>query len=68
MTMNVRIINKELIKDEFSRLVKITRPIVQIKKSGVWVTVKEFLNYFKEEAKEEAKKLYNSLIKKEQNG
>lgn len=31
--MNVRIINKELIRDEFSRLVKITRPIVQIKKS-----------------------------------
>lgn len=68
MTMNVRIINKELIKDEFSRLIKITRPVVQIKKSGVWVTVKEFLNYFKEEAEEEAQKLYNSLIKKEQNG
>ena len=66
--MNVRIINKELIKDEFSRLIKITRPVVQIKKSGVWVTVKEFFNYFKDEAESEAKKLYESLIKKEQNG
>lgn len=64
--MNVRIINKELIRDEFSRLVKITRPIVQIKKAGVWVTVKEFFNYFKEEAESEAKQLYESLIKKEQ--
>ena len=67
-SMNVRIINKELIRDEFLRLIKITRPVVQIKKSGVWVTVKEFLNYFKEEAEEEAQKLYNSLIKKEQDG
>lgn len=66
--MNVRIINKELIRDEFSRLVKITRPIVQIKKAEVWVTVKEFFNYFKDEAESEAKKLYESLIKKEQNG
>lgn len=64
--MNVRIINKEIIKDDFSKLVKITRPIVQIKKSGVWVTVKECFNYFKEEAEFEAKRLYNSLIKKEQ--
>jgi hypothetical protein len=67
-SMNVRIINKELIKDESSRLVKIIRPVVQINKSGVWVTVKEFFNYFKEEAEYEAKKLYESLIKKEQNG
>ena len=66
--MNVRIINKELIKDEFSRLIKITRPVVQIKKSGVWVTVREFFNYFKEEAESEAKQLYELLIKKEQNG
>ena len=66
--MNVRIINKELIRDEFSRLIKITRPIVQIKKAEVWVTVKEFFNYFKDEAESEAKKFYESLIKKEQNG
>lgn len=66
--MNVRIINKEIIKDDFSKLIKITRPVVQIKKSGVWVTVKECLNYFKEEAEYEAKRLYDSLIKKEQNG
>jgi hypothetical protein len=66
--MNVRIINKELIKDESSRLIKIIRPVVQIKKSGVWTTVKEFFNYFKDEAEYEAKKLYESLIKKEQNG
>ena len=66
--MNVRIINKELIRDEFSRLIKITRPVVQINKSGVWITVGEFFNYFKEEAESEAKKLYESLIKKEQNG
>ena len=63
--MNVRIINKELIRDEFSRLIKITRPVVQINKSGVWVTVEEFFNYFKEEAERDAKKLYESLIKKE---
>lgn len=66
--MNVRIINREIIKDDFSKLIKITRPVVQIKKSGVWVTVKEFLNYFKEEAERDAKRLYESLIKKEQNG
>lgn len=66
--MNVRIINKEIIKDDFSKLIKMTRPVVQIKKSGVWVTVKEFFNYFKDEAEYEAKKLYESLIKKEQNG
>ena len=63
--MNVRIINKEIIKDDFSKLIKITRPIVQIKKFGVWVTVKEFLNYFKDEAERDAKKFYESLIKKE---
>ena len=66
--MNVRIINKEIIKDDFSKLIKMTRPVVQIKKSGVWVTVKEFLNYFKDEAERDAKKFYESLIKKEQNG
>ena len=63
--MNVRIINKEIIKDDFSKLIKITRPVVQIKKSGVWVTVKEFLNYFKDEAERDAKKFYESLINKE---
>ena len=68
IVMNVRIINKELIRDEFSRLIKITRPVVQINKSGVWITVKEFFNYFNDEAESEAKKLYESLIKKEQNG
>lgn len=68
IVMNVRIINKELIRDVFSRLIKITRPVVQINKSGVWITVKEFFNYFKDEAESEAKKLYESLIKKEQNG
>ena len=66
--MNVRIINKEIIRDEFSRLIKMTRPAVQVWKSGAWVTVKEFFNYFKEEAEYEAKKFYESLIKKEQNG
>ena len=65
--MNVRIINKEIIKDEFSRLIKMTRPVVQINKSGVWVTVKEFLNYFKDEAEEEARRLYN-LLKNSQDG
>lgn len=63
--MNVRIINKEIIKDDFSKLIKMTRPVVQIKKSGVWVTVKEFLNYFKDEAERDAKKFYESLINKE---
>ena len=63
--MNVRIINKEIIKDDFSKLIKITRPVVQIKKSEVWVTVKEFLNYFKDEAERDAKKFYESLINKE---
>ena len=63
--MEVRIINKELIRDEVYRLVRIIRPVVQIKKCGVWVTAKEFLNYFKDEAEKEAKKLYDSLINKE---
>lgn len=67
--MNVRIIRRKILRDEsFGRVVEMLRPVVQINKSGAWVTVKEFLNYFKDEAEEEAQKLYNSLIKKEQNG
>ena len=64
--MNVRIINKELIRDDFSKLIRIIRPVVQIKKFGVWVTVKEFFNYFKDEAEYEARKLYESLTKKKE--
>ena len=63
--MNVRIIRRKIFRDEsFGRVVEMLRPVVQVKISGVWVTVKEFLNYFKDEAEEEAKKLYNRLKSK----
>lgn len=63
--MKVRIIKKIFFRDDsFGRLIKIIRPVVQIRKFGIWVTTKEFLNYFKEEAEYEAKKLYESLTKK----
>ena len=69
-SMNVRIIYKEYIKEEASKFFRMIRPVVQTrtKVTEAWVTVKEFLNYYKDEAEKEAQKLYNSLIKKEQHG
>lgn len=64
--MKCRIIYKTFYVDcsneeEYPVIMKIERPIVQIKFFFIWHSIKKFVNYDREDAKRQAEKLYNCL-------
>ena len=50
--------------EDYPVITKVERPVVQVKILWFWFTIKEFVHYFRIDAEEQAKKLYECLTNK----